>query len=238
MLLAHPAPPAARWRTSPSTRRVGRLRSSRPKRGGERGGFVGLVTDRIKTSGLPARRALLALALVLLLVCSVAVVWVSALQAQVPRHMPFGVTGASPVVTAAESAKVAGYRISFVNTTYPNEAASSPAGRHRTRGVGGAVHRRGDVHGGHRWGRAAAHLLAVDRGGVAAALRRQPVPRRPLLLIEQHHHPIVVLLVYALIAAAALGYVEWIRPRRATEPSDQAGGPGTGRTGGRARSRS
>lgn len=94
---------------------------------GERGGFVGLVRDRIKTGGLPARRALLALAVVLFLVCSVAVVWVSALQVQVPRNMPFGVTGTSAVVTAAESAKVSGYRISFVNTTYPNEAAAMDA---------------------------------------------------------------------------------------------------------------
>ena len=94
---------------------------------GERGGFVGSVTDRIKTSGLPARRALPALAIVLFLACSVAAVWVSALQAQVPRNMPFGVTGTSPVVTAAESAKVSGYQISFVNTTYPNEAAAMDA---------------------------------------------------------------------------------------------------------------
>ena len=85
------------------------------------------MTDRIKTSGLPARRALLALAVVLFLACSVAVVWVSALQAQVPRNMPFGVTGTSPVVTAAESPKVSGYQISFVNTTYANEAAAMDA---------------------------------------------------------------------------------------------------------------
>ncbi len=95
--------------------------------GGERVGFVGSVTDRIKTGGLPARKALPALALVLFLVCSVAAVWVSALQAQVPRNMPFGVTGTSPIVSAAESAKVSGYQISFVNTTYPNEAAAMDA---------------------------------------------------------------------------------------------------------------
>ena len=86
------------------------------------GGFVGSITDRIKTSGLSARRALLALAVVLFLACAVAAVWVSALQAQVPRNMPFGVTGPSPVVTAAESQKISGYQISFVNTTYANEA--------------------------------------------------------------------------------------------------------------------
>ena len=94
---------------------------------GESGGFVGSVTDRVKTGGLPARRTLVALAIVLFLVCTVAAVWVSALQAQVPRNMPFGVTGTSPVVTAAESAKVAGYRTSFVNKTYPNEAAAMDA---------------------------------------------------------------------------------------------------------------
>jgi predicted lipase len=63
----------------------------------------------------------------LFLACSVAVVWVSALQAQVPRNMPFGVTGTSPVVTAAESTKISGYQISFVNTTYSNEAAAMDA---------------------------------------------------------------------------------------------------------------
>ena len=88
---------------------------------------VGSITDRIKTSGLPAKRALLALAIVLFLACSVAVVWVSALQAQVPRNMPFGVTGTSPVVAAAESQKISGYQISFVNTTYANEAAAMDA---------------------------------------------------------------------------------------------------------------
>ena len=88
---------------------------------------VGPITDRIKTSGLPAKRALLALAIVLLLACTVAVVWVSALQAQVPRNMPFGVTGTSPVVAAAESQKISGYQISFVNTTYANEAAAMDA---------------------------------------------------------------------------------------------------------------
>ena len=122
MLLAHPG------RSGRSPRAPGRSAAEQSaEAGGERGGFVGSVTDRVKTSGLPARRALLALAVVLFLVCSVAVVWVSALQAQVPRNMPFGVTGTSAVVTAAESAKVAGYRISFVNTTYPNEAAAMDA---------------------------------------------------------------------------------------------------------------
>ena len=61
---------------------------------GARGGFVGSAMDGIKTSGFPVRRALPILALVLLLVCATVAVWVSALQAQVPRNMPFGVTGA------------------------------------------------------------------------------------------------------------------------------------------------
>jgi hypothetical protein len=61
------------------------------------------------------------------LVCAVVVVWVSALQAQVPRNMPFGVTGRSPVVTVAESKKISGYKISFNNTTYPNETAAMNA---------------------------------------------------------------------------------------------------------------
>ena len=127
MLLAHPAP-AGDPGTDVPEHAPGRSAAEQSAEAtGERGGFVGSVTDRIKTGGLPARKALPALALVLFLVCSVAVVWVSALQAQVPRNMPFGVTGTSPVVSAAESAKVSGYRISFVNTTYPNEAAAMDA---------------------------------------------------------------------------------------------------------------
>ena len=86
MLLTHRVQPAPRGRTSPRVGWVGRPRSSLTQVSGERGGFVGSVTDRVKTSGLPARRTLVALAIVLFLVCTVAVVWVSALQAQVPRN--------------------------------------------------------------------------------------------------------------------------------------------------------
>jgi hypothetical protein len=68
-----------------------------------------------------------ALAVVLFLECALVAVWVSALQVQIPRNMPFGVTGSSPVVTAAESTKVMGYQVSFVNTTYPNEATATDA---------------------------------------------------------------------------------------------------------------
>jgi hypothetical protein len=95
--------------------------------GGRSGGFVGSARDRIKTGGLLGRRTLAAFLLVLGLVCAVAVVWVNALQAQVPRNMPFGVTGASPVVTVAESRKISGYQISFVNTTYANQSAAMDA---------------------------------------------------------------------------------------------------------------
>ena len=46
----------------------------------------------------------------------------SALATQRPQNMPFGVTGSSPVVTAAQSAKLAGYQMSFVNRLYANES--------------------------------------------------------------------------------------------------------------------
>ena len=359
-------------------------RSARGERG-ERGGFVVSVTDRIKTGGLPARRALPALAVVLLLVCSVAVVWVSALQVQVPRNMPFGVTGTSPVVTAAESAKVSGYPISFVNTTYPNEAAAMdainqgkiygayitgtssdmlltvqaksffayteiaplfaetaaklgrplhvsvvkplPAGKDPVGAVAGTL-LTATIVGGmvaailvftltglavQRWRTAsligitllAALLTDVLAGPVfgayagdkfwpllpclwlvtlstalvgAALLAVLPAvialvvlellfivvgmvtagtagvallptywqsigaalpPRYGANLFQNVLYfssnnittPIVVLVVYGLIAAGVLGYVEWIRPRRTTAPSEQAAGSGTGRTG-------
>jgi len=46
----------------------------------------------------------------------------SALATQRPQLMPFGVTGSSPVLTAAQSAKIAGrYQMSFVNRLYANE---------------------------------------------------------------------------------------------------------------------
>ena len=73
------------------------------------------------------RKVVAALLLVALLGCALTTVLMSALRAQVPRNMPFGVTGASPVVTAAESAKVSGYQASFVNTLYANESAAMNA---------------------------------------------------------------------------------------------------------------
>jgi hypothetical protein len=46
----------------------------------------------------------------------------SADATQRPQNMPFAVTGSSPVVTAAQSAKLAGkYQMSFVNRLYANE---------------------------------------------------------------------------------------------------------------------
>ena len=63
-----------------------------------------------------------ALVLVALVEAALVLSVISAMQAQVPRSMPFGVTGASPVVTAAESAKLSGFRVSFVNTLYANQA--------------------------------------------------------------------------------------------------------------------
>ncbi len=334
---------------------------------------------------MPARRTLVALAIVLFLVCTVAVVWVSALQAQVPRNMPFGVTGTSEVVTAAESQKVAGYRISFVNKTYPNESAAMdainqgkiygayitgessdtlltvpaksffayteiaplfaatakklgrplrvtivkplPAGEDPVGAVAGAL-LTATIVGGivaailiftltglsvQRWRTAslvgitllAALLTDVIAGPVfgayagdkfwpllpclwlvtfstalvgAALLAVLPAiialvvlevlfivvglctagtagvallptywqsigaalpPRYGANLLQNVLYfssnnittPIVVLVVYGLIAAAVLGYVEWIRPRRHSEPYEQAGGSGTGPTG-------
>ena len=48
--------------------------------------------------------------------------------------------------------------------------------------------------------------------------------------------PIVVLLVYGLIAAAVLGYVEWIRPRRMPSPPSKPPDPLPVARAGRARS--
>lgn len=80
-----------------------------------------------KPGGVPVRKVVGALVLVALLECALTVCMISALQAQVPRRMPFGVTGPSPVVTAAESAKLSGFRVSFVNTLYANRAAATRA---------------------------------------------------------------------------------------------------------------
>ena len=73
------------------------------------------------------KKILAALALVLVLECALALCGISTLQAPIPRNMPFGITGSSPVVTAAESQKVAGYQVSFVNTLYANEADARSA---------------------------------------------------------------------------------------------------------------
>src|SRR5262245_51159972 len=63
-----------------------------------------------------------ALLLVALLGSVMTLVTMSALATQRPQLMPFGVTGSSPVVTAAQSAKVAGsYQVSFVNRLYASE---------------------------------------------------------------------------------------------------------------------
>ena len=94
---------------------------------GGSGGFFDQIRGRAKGSGLLGKRTLVALVAVLFLECALVVVWVSALQVQIPRNMPFGVTGSSPVVTAAESTKAMGYQVSFVNTTYPNEATATDA---------------------------------------------------------------------------------------------------------------
>jgi hypothetical protein len=85
------------------------------------------AVSSIGGTGLPVRRLLVTLMLVSLLTCAVAAVWVSAVQAPLPRNMPFGVTGASRVVTVAQSRKISGYQLSFVNTTYPDEAAATDA---------------------------------------------------------------------------------------------------------------
>ena len=69
-----------------------------------------------------AAKILVALLLVLLLGSVLLLVSMSALATQRPQNMPFGVTGSSPVVTAAQSAKFAGYQMSFVNRLYANES--------------------------------------------------------------------------------------------------------------------
>jgi hypothetical protein len=71
---------------------------------------------------LPWKKIVGALAMVVILVCVLTLCAVSALQVAVPRNMPFGVSGASPVVTAAESEKISGHQVSFVNTLYANQS--------------------------------------------------------------------------------------------------------------------
>ena len=76
----------------------------------------------VKPRALPWKKIVGALALVVILECVLTLCAVSALQVLVPRNMPFGVTGASPVVTAAESQKISGNQVSFVNTLYANQS--------------------------------------------------------------------------------------------------------------------
>jgi hypothetical protein len=73
------------------------------------------------------KKIVAALGLVLVLECALALCSISALQVPIPRGMPFGVTGSSPVVDAAETQKVDGNRVSFVNTRYANEADARQA---------------------------------------------------------------------------------------------------------------
>jgi hypothetical protein len=84
-------------------------------------------TSRAAWGALPLRRTLATLLFVLVLVCVVTAVWVDALQAQVPRKMPFGVTGRSAVVKAVEARGLKGYEISFDKTTYASESAAMKA---------------------------------------------------------------------------------------------------------------
>jgi hypothetical protein len=73
------------------------------------------------------KKIVAAVGLVLVLECALTLCSVSALQVPIPRNMPFGVTGSSPVVTAAESKKVDGNQVSFVNTQYASEADARQA---------------------------------------------------------------------------------------------------------------
>jgi hypothetical protein len=70
---------------------------------------------------VPALKVIIALLAVLVLGSVLTVVSMSALATQRPQNMPFGVTGASPVVTVAESSKLGAYQMSFVNRLYANE---------------------------------------------------------------------------------------------------------------------
>src|SRR5262245_63613352 len=70
-----------------------------------------------------AGKIIAALLLVAILGCVMLLVTMSALATQRPQLMPFGVTGPSPVLTAAQSAKIDGrYQMSFVNRLYANES--------------------------------------------------------------------------------------------------------------------
>jgi hypothetical protein len=77
--------------------------------------------EAVSPSARRAVKILAALLLVAVLGIVLTLVSMSALATQRPQNMPFGVTGSSPVVTAAQSAKLAGYQMSFVNRLYANE---------------------------------------------------------------------------------------------------------------------
>ncbi len=68
-----------------------------------------------------AKRIVVALAAVTILQCLFVLCLVSALQIQVPRNMPFGATGASPVLNAASS------KTSLQTTLYSNESSARTA---------------------------------------------------------------------------------------------------------------
>jgi hypothetical protein len=68
-----------------------------------------------------AKRIIVALAAVAFFQCLFVLCLVSASQLQVPRNMPFGATGASPVINAA------GSKVSLQTTLYPSESAARGA---------------------------------------------------------------------------------------------------------------
>src|SRR5262249_1401784 len=69
-----------------------------------------------------ARKIIAALLLVAILGCGMLLVTMSGLATQRPQPMPFGLTGPSPVLTAAQSAKIDGrYQMSFVNRLYASK---------------------------------------------------------------------------------------------------------------------
>jgi hypothetical protein len=89
--------------------------------GDQRQGAASPAARRANPRISPAGRIVAALLLVALLGVVLTLVTMSALATQRPQLMPFGVTGSSPVVTAAQSQKLAGYQMSFVNRLYANE---------------------------------------------------------------------------------------------------------------------
>lgn len=93
-----------------------------PTKDGVQPAGAGAPVESEAARGVSVRRVLLALVPVLLLGCVLTLVTISATATQRPQNMPFGVTGSSPVVTAAQSSKFSGYRVSFVNRLYANES--------------------------------------------------------------------------------------------------------------------